>query len=239
VRRPDRCTRPELAQALASYVLGGCADDEAAAVRRHLANCASCSATVAVLAPTRDRLLTDVAPAEPPDRLRSEVMRRVRSDATLFDAARAPERPARSGRFARLLAPRPVWALGLVALVAVIATLALDGTFAADRETVYEAQVDGVAAPGGRASLVVQDEEMRLLVSGLPAAGEGRMYEVWADGPTGPPRPAGARFSVDASGSGEVAMRSTPSTGLELMVTSERGGTATTPTRAPILRVRI
>jgi hypothetical protein len=74
-------------------------------------------------------------------------------------------------------------------------------------------------------------------VSGLPAAGAGRMYEVWMSDRSGRARPAGVRFSVDRAGTGEVAMPSRPPEGREIMVTSEIGGNATTPTRAPIVRV--
>ena len=51
-------------------------------------------------------------------------------------------------------------------------------------------------------------------------------------------RPAGVRFAVDAGGDARVRMPGPARTGREVMVTSEVGGNAQVPTRAPILRVR-
>ena len=98
--------------------------------------------------------------------------------------------------------------------------------------------MDGLVAPGGHGSLTVHDGEATLKVSGLPAAGQGRMYEVWMSDGSGNARPAGVRFSVDADGAGAVEIPlSRPPEGRVIMVTSEVGGNATTPTRAPIVRV--
>jgi anti-sigma-K factor RskA len=228
------CRRPDLAELLGSYVLRACTDDEAAAVRRHLARCASCSAALNALAPAREGLLADVALAEPPSHLKTAVMRQVHAEAALFDAARAPERPPR-----RRFGPRPAWALAVAAVAAVVVMVALGGVAGPDRETVYAARVDGVVAPGGRASIAVRDGDARLRVSGLPAAGAGRLYEVWMRDDTGRVRPAQVRFAVDAHGDAEARMPGVPPAGQQVMVTSEVGGKATKPTRAPILRVEL
>ncbi len=233
------CARPDVADLLGSYVLGACSEAEAATVRGHAARCAFCSEVLVALAPAREGLLADVAQTTPPEHLKSRVMGQVRSDALLFEAAREPESPRRArGWLARVRAARPAWAIGATAAVAaaaVVVTLALGG--GTDRETVYAARVDGVVAPQGRASLAVHDGEARLRVSSLPAAGTGRMYEVWMSDASGRPQPSGVRFSVDAQGAGEVAMPTVPAAGREIMVTSERGGDAPAPTRAPILRL--
>jgi hypothetical protein len=233
-----------MGELLGAYVLGACGEEEAVLVRRHVAVCPACSEVVEALAPARDGLLRDVEEAPVPGPLRSRVMAQVRADAALFDAAR--ERPAarpapRRSLLRRLLAPRPAWALGLAAVAAVALTLTLDGVLlgGAERETVYTARVDGVMAPGGRASVSVHDGEVRLRVAGLPHAGEGRLYEVWMVRGPGPPEPAGVRFSVDAEGRAEAAMRGVLRPGQQVMVTSEVGGRAAVPTRAPILRVVI
>jgi hypothetical protein len=63
------------------------------------------------------------------------------------------------------------------------------------------------------------------------------MYEVWMSGPSGTLRPAGVRFVVDAHGATEVSLPAPPAAGRQIMVTSEVGGRATAPTRAPILRL--
>ena len=227
------CRRPDVAELLGSYVLGACSDEEAGLVRAHVANCATCTDALAALAPAREGLLADVAKAAPPVDLKSRVMGQVRADASLFEAARAPERPHR--RFAWLRLPRVAMAVGAAAVAAVVVTIAFGG--ATDRETVYAGRVDGVVAPDGHGSLTVHDGEATLKVSGLPAAGQGRMYEVWMSDGSGNARPAGVRFSVDADGAGAVEMPSRPPEGRVIMVTSEVGGDATTPTRAPIVRV--
>jgi anti-sigma-K factor RskA len=227
------CRRPDVAELLGSYVLGACSDADAELVRAHVARCASCTDTLAALAPAREGLLADVERAAPPVDLKSRVMGQVRADASLFEAARAPERPQR--RLAWLRLPRVAMAVGAAAVVALAVTIAFGGS--TDRETIYAGRVDGIAAPGGHGSLTVHDGAATLKVSGLPAAGAGRMYEVWMSDRSGRARPAGVRFSVDRAGTGEVAMPSRPPEGREIMVTSEIGGNATTPTRAPIVRV--
>jgi hypothetical protein len=63
------------------------------------------------------------------------------------------------------------------------------------------------------------------------------MYEVWMSDATGRPRAAGVRFAIDRRGAGEARMPAPPPAGREIMVTSEVGGNAAAPTRAPILRV--
>ena len=237
------CARPDVSDLLGSYVLGACSEDEAVLVRRHVAVCPVCSEVVEALAPARDGLLLDVEQARPPDALRSRVMQQVRADAALFDAAR--ERPGirpapRRSLLRRIAAPRRAWALGAAVVAAVVLTLAVDGSIrGADRETVYTARVDGVMAPGGHASVSVHDGEAHLQVSGLPHPGEGRLYEVWMVDGSGPPKPAGVRFSVDARGRAEAAMPGAPHAGEQILVTSEAGGRAPVPTRAPILRVPI
>ena len=238
------CTRPDVSDLLGSYVLGACEEEQAALVGQHVAVCAACSDVVEALAPARDGLLLDVEQAEPPAALRSRVMRQVRADAALFDAAR--ERPAagparRRSLLRRIAPPRPAWALGAAVVAAVVLTLAIDGSSfrGAARETVYAARVDGVMAPGARASVSVHDGEAQLRVSGLPHPGEGRLYEVWMVDGSGPPEQAGVRFSVDARGRAEAAMPGAPHAGDQILVTSEVGGRAAAPTRAPILRVPI
>jgi anti-sigma-K factor RskA/putative zinc finger protein len=227
------CRRPELAELVSSYVLGACTDEESVAVRRHLSTCASCTAALTAFAPAREGLLADVARVEPPQHLKSEVMRQVRAEAALFEAARAPERPAR-----RRFAPRPAWALAVAAFAALVVVFAYGGTVR-DRETVYAARVDGVVAPGGRASIKVHGRDVRLQVSGLPAAGAGRRYEVWMRDETGKVRPANVSFAVDAKGSADATMPGVPRPGEQVMVTSEVGGNAAAPTRAAILRVSL
>jgi hypothetical protein len=65
------------------------------------------------------------------------------------------------------------------------------------------------------------------------------MYEVWMQDDAGKVRPAQVRFAVDAQGDGEATMPGVPRAGQQVMVTSEVGGKATKPTRAPILRVAL
>ena len=146
----------------------------------------------------------DVEKAAPPVDLKSRVMGQVRADASLFEAARAPERPQR--RLAWLRLPRVAMAVGAAAAVAARRDDRVR-RLRTDRETVYAGRVDGIVAPGGHGSLTVHDGAATLKVSGLPAAGAGRMYEVWMSDRSGRARPAGVRFSVDRAGAGEGRCR--------------------------------
>ena len=89
------CRRPDVAELLGSYVLGACSDSDAELVRAHVARCASCTDTLAALAPAREGLLADVERAAPPVDLKSRVMGQVRADAP--PSRRHARRSARSG----------------------------------------------------------------------------------------------------------------------------------------------
>jgi hypothetical protein len=245
-----RCPDPAIAELLGAYALGACTEPEREAVRAHLGGCAACTRELADLALARDALLTDVAAEPAPPAMKERVMAQVRAEAELFDAARAarrePPAPARRGTLGRLAgrlrAPVPAaaavaGALALAVAGGVVGAGLSDGGGAPARTVA--ASVDALQAPQGRARLVVRDGRGALVVSGMPAPGPGRVYQVWLRRGAGTPVPAGALFSVSRSGAGEAAVPG-PLAGVdEVLVSSEPAGGSRAPTRAPVLAVRV
>ena len=111
---------------LAAYVLGACPPDEAERVAEHLGSCPDCRRDAERLGAGTQILLSDVAVAEAPPRVREGVLAQVRTEAALFDAARSPEpeqeRPRASAWWPRLRhRPRPrtlAFACGLMLVAA-------------------------------------------------------------------------------------------------------------------------
>ena len=243
-----RCTDPDVGELLGSYLLRGCADTEAAAVERHLATCAHCAREAEQLRPARDALLLAVAPVRPSPALKARVMAAVDAEARLFAAARSPVEPTSPERSAtparprprrsldRWRAPVPAWALAcclaaLLALGSLVAT-GVDRRPAPARE--ITARVDARQAPAGSAHIRIGSDDARLSVQGLPAAGAGRMYQVWlVTGATGP-RPTRVLFAVD-DGRASVALPAETQGADEVLVTSEPSGGSRSPTRPPVL----
>ncbi len=231
------CHDPQIEELLAPLTLGACPEDEAERVRAHLESCAACRGTMLGLSVARDALLTEVPAREPSAALKTQVMDRVRADAELFGAA-APRRaaapaPSRFGWLRRPLGVLAVAAAMLVALIAGIAQLAGQDDGPSSR-TVH-AQVDTAQAPRGSATLVVEGGRARLMVSGLPDPGRGRVYEVWLRTGGGSPRPTAALFSVDHTGAGEAAVPGDIDRVDQVLVTSEPAGGSTSPSRVPLV----
>ncbi|MGE4428428.1 MAG: anti-sigma factor [Solirubrobacteraceae bacterium] len=79
---------PRIAELIGAYVLGACSDEEAAAVREHMARNEACRREVESLLPVRDALLDAPRPAAAPSpAMRASILGRVREEATLFAAA--------------------------------------------------------------------------------------------------------------------------------------------------------
>jgi len=226
------CTDPGIHELLGAYTLGACPDDEAARVRAHLDDCATCRGELLELSVARDALLTDVPPQAPSPALKASVMDRVRADAELFGAA-TPQRaePARRRRwFTGGLGAVAMAAVVLIALIAGSAVLRGGGDTPATRT--IDAQV---RTPGGSAQIVVEGDRARLVVRGLPDPGRGRVYEVWLRNGTGAPRPTAALFSVDRTGAGETSVPGGVRGVDQVLVTSEPAGGSTSPSRVPLV----
>ena len=81
------CSDPQMNELLGAYLLGACANDEADAVRDHIASCPVCASEVAELVLARDALLNVTPTRAAPPQLKERVMAQVRADAELFAAA--------------------------------------------------------------------------------------------------------------------------------------------------------
>ncbi len=102
------------------------------------------------------------------------------------------------------------------------------------------AQVDPKQAPGAGARLVVSGSgTSQLSVTGMPSPGRGRVYEVWLLRGTGAPKPAGALFSVDRTGSGSAAVPGSLEGVDQVLVSSEPVGGSQQPTRMPVLSAEV
>lgn len=230
------CPDPRFDELLAPYALGACPPDEADRVRAHLELCPACALTLHELSAGRDALLTDVPAQAAPPELKARVMDRVRADAELFGAAGQRPSPApRRGLAQRLRLP----ALGLAAaliVALVVGTVALTGGGSDRGERTIPAQVNARTAPGASAELVVRDGRARLVVSGMPDPGAGRVYEVWLQRGDAAPQPTSALFSVSAGdGAGETSIPGDIGDVDRVLVTSEPAGGSQQPTRAPVI----
>lgn len=244
---------PDLTDLIGPYVLGACTAEEAAEVRARMVVDAGLRREVESYAAVREALLNAPPPACVPDeRVKARVMGVVREEAQLFAAAGRAE-PARASesswrhRSARVVTSRrrlgvvAALATALVALVvtgALIVGLGPGGGSSEDGRTVVVGTVLGSAAPRGHGEVVVDGDAGELRVSGFPAAGAGRTYQVWVRTGQGAPRPTPILFDVDRDGNGRAAI---PARAMErtdeLLLTSEPEGGSPSPTRDPVLQV--
>jgi len=183
---------------IGAYVLGGLEQEEAVAVREHLASCSACAEEHARLSGL-PRLLALAAPmdeAGPPAPALEE---------RVLDAV-ASERPRRAPRRRRLLRPRVlVPAAAALAVIAVAVVIAAGG--GGEDAAGFEVALQPVAGEtaSGRAVLSSADAgiAMRLSVRGLPPD-PGIVYEVYCDAP-GWTASAGT-FRADSHGRASVVL---------------------------------
>ena len=249
------CTDPRWNELLGAYVLGACTPDEQDGMREHMQHCATCTAELLELGAAREALLMSVPRATSPPELKSRVMQQVRADAELFSAAKAREggpapraadpKPERRERRSWWRMPVPLAVAGACAVVLAVGGV-LGGTLVGGEDggspatRTVSAQVDSAQAPGGSARLVVSENGgSRLVVDGMPSPGSGRVYEVWLVSGEGPPRPAGALFSVDHAGRGSAAVPGALDGVDQVLVSSEPAGGSQQPTRMPVLAAQV
>lgn len=227
----------------ASYLLRAMPDGEWEHYAAHLAICEVCSAKVAELGVVSDALLNAVPQLTAPPEIRDRVMSVVRAEAELLQAAGATaDRPAEhtSRRRFRLPAlrawPATVLATSLLALgIGGGVLLAGGGESGPATRTIACA-----SAPGGaKCEMQVVGDRVKLVVAGLQAPPEGRIYQVWVDRGEGTaPEPTEALFSV-RKGRASVLVPG-DLTGVEqVLVTDEPVGGSEVPTRRPVIAARM
>jgi hypothetical protein len=232
----DLCPRTDDA---ASYVLHAMSDGECETFQAHLGRCGACSAKVAELQFVGDALLSGVPQLTAPAPVRDRVMSIVRAESELLLAAgHGADRPVparRRGRFS-VLSLRPLPAVGLASIALALgigggAVLSSGGGGASARTVA--AKVD---AAGASAHVRLSSDSAKLVMAGMPAPAEGRVYEVWLDrGGKSTPQPTDALFSVNREGRASVDVPGDLHGVKAVLVTDEPLGGSRIPTRAPVI----
>ena len=223
----------------AAWVLGALSEEEARDFQRLLETSAVARKEVEELRPVADALPFAVEPEAPPAELRSRIMAVVDSEAQLLHAVDpSADRPAerrRARRWVGLLRPVPLAAAACALLLAGLAAGLLVAGDGGEPARTVAAQVTGADMAGTRARLEIDDGRGELVVDGMPAAGPGRVYQVWLvhEGET-EPVPAGSLFEVDRSGHGTASVTDVKDVET-VMVSSEPDGGSERPTTKPVL----
>jgi anti-sigma-K factor RskA len=237
----------ELESNVAAWVLGALDPEEAAVVQAHVEGCASCRETAARLQRAVTALPLVVEEVAPPARLRERVLA---AAAASTGSTGAPSRlrkkvtpPARSRVFAPLFDRLPVYAAAAAVVVALVAGLVAGDLVGRGGQAIAPSQVARFtlsgheSLAGAKATVIDLKGDGLALVdfSGLPAVGEGRVYEVWLITSGGRADPA-AVFVPDSNGS-KVVLVNRALQGYSLMaITNEAGPDGTqAPTEKPQL----
>lgn len=245
---------PDPTELIGPYVLGACTAAEAAEVQARMTVDADFRREVESYAGVREALLNAPAPDADPDPAgKARVMAAVRQESELFVAAGWADEPtgatppAWRRRWSRALGalrrPRGLAVLATVLVALVVASVAVvglgsDGGSSEGDGTVVAGTVLGPAPAGARGEIVVDGDAGELRVSGFPAAGAGREYQVWVRTGQGDPRPTAILFDVDRDGNGRAAIPAQAMVDTdEVLLTSEPHGGSRAPTRAPVLQV--
>jgi anti-sigma-K factor RskA len=174
-----------------AYALDALTELERAAFGRHLADCESCTLEVAELSETATRL-ADLAATAPPPRLRESVMAEIGRTPQTGGRRRGDEARAQAAPVARWRQ----WtatsvAAGIIAAGAGVATWAVTEQQVRDERSRAEQVTRLLGAPdarlhtadvdGGQVTVVTsasRDAAVAVL-SGLPAPGAGKAYQLW------------------------------------------------------------
>jgi anti-sigma-K factor RskA len=236
-------------RSLGAYALGALDDAERPRVAAHLEGCERCRQDLDDLQLVASALPEAAPEVEPPPELRDRIMSVVRVEAELLQAAgseadvAAVREPRRRRGWAVL--PRRIAVAGALAAVATGAVGGfLIGSATEDPTApgrVVAATVDAGAAPDGRASLLLDGDDAQLRVERLPAAPEGRVYQVWLKRPDRAPEPTPALFDVSADGAGTVRVPGDLDGVQQVLVTAEPDGGSRSglPSRQPIITAAV
>ncbi|MET9730570.1 anti-sigma factor [Streptomyces sp. NPDC006458] len=233
--------------AAGAYVLHALPQDEEAAFERHLETCPDCRREVAELAETAAGLaLIGTEPAPVPDRL---------LDNLLHEIGRTPQESARPGR-PSVQRRRRVLSWALAASIAAAATLGGIAVWQYDRaedaraqtaalQSARKALTDVLTAPdsrvhtgeltGGASAAVVVSrtaDQAAFAAAGLPALGDGKVYELWYAAPSGDLRPAG--LLPGAGGRSARVLTGPLGAAVAVGITVEPAGGSAQPTSEPL-----
>ncbi|GDY32191.1 anti-sigma factor [Gandjariella thermophila] len=237
-----------------AYALDALDEPERRLFEQHLAACPACAQEVDELRATAARLGAAVA-TRPPEALRDRVLAtvtRTRQDPPLRPAHQPhPAGPAPRRWPLRLAVAGAALLLGLSGALGALAwrtqrqldtaqqqlsrALGCTERIAAVLGAPDARAVSGAGAAGGTATVVVSRSrgEALLLASGLPPTPNGRAYQAWLIGPSGP-RSAGLVPGPATGCDGELGF--TPAGDAQRIgVTVEPAGGSTRPTTTPVV----
>lgn len=236
----------ELESNLAAWVLGALDRDEAEVVQAHVEGCASCRETVARLQRAVGAMPLAVDEVAPPARLRDRILAAAAasSGSKVTPPGRARPKltpPARGNVFAPLFERLPVYAAAaavIVALVAGVVAGEVAGRQPAPPSQVARFTLSGhQSLAGAKATVIDLKSDGLALVdfNGLPALGQGRVYEVWLITSGGRADPA-AVFVPDTNGAKVVLVNRALQGYAQMAITDEAGPDGSqAPTQAPQL----
>ena len=235
----DTCPRIDDA---ASYVLRAIPDGEWEGYAAHASGCPACTAKIEELSLVSDALLSGVPQLSAPPEIRSRVMSVVRAEAELLKATGAmADRPIARQPSRRLglqwLRPWPaaVLAASLLALGIGGGAVLVGGP---DGGTPAQTIACAQAPDGASCQMRVAGDSAKLVVAGLKAPPEGRIYQVWLDRDNGTaPEPTEALFSV-RKGRASVDVPGDLEGVKQVLVTHEPLGGSEVPTRQPVIAAR-
>ena len=215
---------------VAAYALGALEPDEAQRFERHLAGCDLCRTDLDALRPVVETLPATATPVDPPPELRKRIMNVVEAEAKQRRRAERAERAPAERRWWRA---RMLPAVAAAAAAAVIATVVISGGDEATRS--IQAAVN---PPGAQAELRMDDGRGTLVVEGMPAAPDGRVYQVWKQHRNGPPQPTDALFTPTSDGHASVAVPGSMDGVEQVLVSTEPPGGSPRPTSAARIVIR-
>ena len=219
---------------VAAYALGALDEREAAAFRRHLAECAVCHDELAAFAQVVDTLPVATSQLTAPRGLRKRLMRAVRQEAKANRSAPGQRRTG-SGAFGFAVPRAALAATMAVAAAAVIGGLELSSSGSGSTRVI---QASVIGSPGS-ARLELAGAQAELIVSHFPPPPAGRIYEVWLQRPQRGLTPTRALFSVTSNGAGDVGIPGGIRGVSAVLVTQEPAGGSLTPTHAPVIIARL
>lgn len=242
---------------LAAFALGALEPAEAERFAGHLESCVLCRDELASMRSVTDLLPLVVAQHAAPPPLRARILQQVSAEAPqrgtsgaavprarmlrLVDRLNARAAPTarrpRAPRGSPIL--RPLAGIGALAVAVLVGALLFAST--GSKTDVSRASVASAAAWPDRRVPVVMLERTgshgQLLLSHLPPAPRGRIYEVWVER-GGVARPTDALFDATSSGRATVAVPGDLAGAEAVLVTIERLGGSRVPTMAPLITAR-
>lgn len=224
----------------AGWVLGSLSARESEEFQEHLATCPECRRLVTNFRESAELLQEAAAEASPPPEVRERLMKTVRDEATPFRDSGQRVRSARRAprpwiRLALPLAGAALFCLGAVGGLAVAPSNQVESP----ATRVFSGSVAGPAGrPQARAEVVVKDGQGVLVLHGMAAPPERRVYQVWLLGSESQPEPTSSLFSVPRTGETRVNLPALDGV-KHVLVTAEPAQGSERPSTTPVVDVLV